>query len=286
MKRLLLLVVLVYSVNLSPASCFESQMVPITLSGSGIDMSKKAFFIGDDLSFNSQGENSAFNVMKALLNQESVKTQFGSALSENLADYLHKQYTSDKYKILNNHGFIIMQARPSKANKATSMAINNFSNITSSGGTTELMKDGKPVMEDDEPVYTLSGQGGAPILLVMPWAKKGANFEADTTALANYYCNLSSSAAAFVAPVGMAWKQVYEDNNGLFAKLYAADDINPSVLGSYLYGLVLYASITGETPQDIIWAPKGITANERSYLQCVAAMVVGVSASPKCVFEG
>jgi len=87
-----------------------------------------------------------------------------------------------------------------------------------------------------------------------------------------------------VVPVGMAWQTIYDehtavgedplDPGALFSRLYSGDDSHPSVLGSYLAGLVFYAAFTGQSPEGLTWAPDTVVAHDRDALQAVVARVM------------
>lgn len=53
---------------------------------------------------------------------------------------------------------------------------------------------------------------------------------------------------ARVAPIGLAFLTVYEEDPDLWSLLTDSYDIHPSVFGSYLIGCVLYATVTGKMP--------------------------------------
>jgi hypothetical protein len=54
---------------------------------------------------------------------------------------------------------------------------------------------------------------------------------------------------AHVAPVGNAFLTVWEADRSLYKKLFLEDGIHPSGYGTYLYGLVIYATMTGYMPR-------------------------------------
>ena len=62
---------------------------------------------------------------------------------------------------------------------------------------------------------------------------------------------LPKSQAAKIAPVGNAFLAVLEDedNYDMWEKLFLDDGIYPSPFGSYLYGLVVYATVYGHMPK-------------------------------------
>jgi hypothetical protein len=55
--------------------------------------------------------------------------------------------------------------------------------------------------------------------------------------------------APIVAPVGLAFLVVYEEDNDLWQKLFIGDDIHSSVHGTYLFACVLYATMYGHLPR-------------------------------------
>lgn len=55
--------------------------------------------------------------------------------------------------------------------------------------------------------------------------------------------------APVVAPVGLAFLVVYEENYYLWQKLFIDDEIHSSVHGSYLFSCVLYATMFGHLPK-------------------------------------
>jgi len=59
---------------------------------------------------------------------------------------------------------------------------------------------------------------------------------------------LPKSQAPKIAPVGLAFLAVYEDDQEMWNKLTAYDDIHASVYGSFLSACVLHATITGKAP--------------------------------------
>jgi hypothetical protein len=87
-----------------------------------------------------------------------------------------------------------------------------------------------------------------------------------------------------VAPVGLAWQAVWEDavakgedplaHDGLFWRLYTGDGSHPSVLGSYLAALVVFATISGHDPAKTSWKPDAVTEEEGATLRSVARRVV------------
>jgi hypothetical protein len=83
---------------------------------------------------------------------------------------------------------------------------------------------------------------------------------------------------SFVAPAGLAFQLVYEDTiaaggteaSSPFSDLYAGDGSHPDRQGTYLSACVIYAAYTGRSVAELKWAPDGIGAERRDYLQSKA----------------
>jgi hypothetical protein len=77
---------------------------------------------------------------------------------------------------------------------------------------------------------------------------------------------------SFVAPAGIAYQLMYDETilgegteiSSPFSGLY------PSVQGSYLSVRAIYAAYTGLSVAELEWAPEGIGAERRDYLQSKA----------------
>jgi hypothetical protein len=52
-----------------------------------------------------------------------------------------------------------------------------------------------------------------------------------------------------IAPVGNAFLAVWENDRSMYRKLFLDDGIHPSAFGTYLYGMVIYATMTGHMPK-------------------------------------
>jgi hypothetical protein len=87
---------------------------------------------------------------------------------------------------------------------------------------------------------------------------------------------------SFVAPAGIAYQLIYYDTilaggtetSSPFSNLYSGDGSHPSLQGSYLTACVIYAAYTGLSVAELEWAPEGIGAERRDYLQGKADQAV------------
>ena len=136
---------------------------------------------------------------------------------------------------------------------------------------------------------------GAQTMFVMTWGRREGDsqnpelypdfltMQAELAEGYSAYVELASAdgTQAWLAPAGLAWQRVYQDQldagadpltaGGPFHSLYIEDGSHPSERGTYLTALVIYTSVTGLSPVGLP-APASIT--DAAYLQSVAAEVV------------
>ena len=139
-----------------------------------------------------------------------------------------------------------------------------------------------------------AGTGGGTLFL-MTWGRRDGDptnptlypdYPTMQAHLADGYLRYVALAAAdgtpaWVAPAGLAWQRVYDDvlasgadpaaPDGAFGGLYLGDGSHPSPRGTYLTACVVYASLTGRSPEGLA-APAVVS--DAPYLQSVAAAVV------------
>lgn len=88
------------------------------------------------------------------------------------------------------------------------------------------------------------------------WSDRLGNISEFTSHVAygyqQYYDYLAAALPAdqqpILAPVGLAFLTVYEENYALWQDLFFTDHLHPSPTGSYLLGLVLFAAVYGRLP--------------------------------------
>ena len=151
---------------------------------------------------------------------------------------------------------------------------------------------------------TLAEDAQAQTVFLMTWGRREGDpvnfllypdFPSMQDLLAQGYEQYAAAAsltlpAAKIAPAGLAWQLAWDDavadgqdpldSNGLFWRLYAADGSHPSVLGSYLAGLVLATTLTGKDPTTTTWRPAGVTTEDAAALRDLARRVVLGEAPP------
>ena len=81
------------------------------------------------------------------------------------------------------------------------------------------------------------------------------------------YNTMANTFDTKVAPVGVAWKKVRDDNDAIH--LYDSDGTHPSYSGSYLAACVFYATIFNKSPVGLTYTGS-LTPLQAQYLQLKA----------------
>jgi len=100
-------------------------------------------------------------------------------------------------------------------------------------------------------------KAGATPVFYLTWARKAT--PEDQGALNSIYMNAARKNRARVAPVGIAWAAVRQQQPSL--ELYYVDGSHPSAAGSYLAGCTLYATIFHQNPAGLSGKVTGIPVN-------------------------
>lgn len=152
---------------------------------------------------------------------------------------------------------------------------------------TEYWRSTQAAIELNDYVANLGGQ----TMFFMTWGwrdgdedNKGIfpNFLAMQDHLAigyNRYKDVTSTSSrpTYVAPVGLVFKTIYNDevdaggdplgSASLFQSLYAGDGQHPSIKGTYAAALTIYTSMTGMDPRNINWFPPSLDETTGRHLQ-------------------
>jgi hypothetical protein len=114
---------------------------------------------------------------------------------------------------------------------------------------------------------------GAQPVLLMTWQRPDSVQDGVTTQnLANAYYRAGAQISAKVAPAGVAFANALSERPQM--ALYAADG-HPTMAGTYLAACVIYATLFEKSPVGISYAPSGMAADDRAFLQRVAAQAAG-----------
>ena len=77
---------------------------------------------------------------------------------------------------------------------------------------------------------------------------------------------LPSRQAPIVAPIGLAYLTIYEEDYELWQQLFLDDNIHSSVHGSYLFASVLYCTMFGHVPPDSLPLPEYLFSDARKLM--------------------
>lgn len=99
------------------------------------------------------------------------------------------------------------------------------------------------------------------------WPRRGV---AETDRIYNLHVSIAQKEPACVAPMGQAWDLATQRHPGL--ALYAADGNHATAAGAHLAALVLFASLTGVSPNSLpTLAPSDIPPDVQAQLKQVVA---------------
>lgn len=99
---------------------------------------------------------------------------------------------------------------------------------------------------------------GARFALYMVWPSLDRDFDRDNCILS--YTNAAKATDGLLCPAGLAWKLAWQKDPDL--PLYGPDNFHPSIHGSVLAAMVVYASITNKTNVDFIDKSRASWNNE------------------------
>jgi hypothetical protein len=99
----------------------------------------------------------------------------------------------------------------------------------------------------------------------------------------------TKSRPTYVAPVGLVFERIYEDikkagldpaeEGSLFDQLYMEDGSHPSLAGSYVAALTIYATIMGDDARNVYWRPDGLEREVALAIQDAVSRTIAYTAS-------
>jgi hypothetical protein len=108
--------------------------------------------------------------------------------------------------------------------------------------------------------------GARPVLL-MAWAYKRLGW-ISASEIAQVHREVGKELGVDVAPVGLAWEHVLKERPDV--NLFARDLEHPSIYGTYLETLVVYATVFRRSPVDTKYLPPGVSPEAGAFLRRVA----------------
>jgi hypothetical protein len=138
-----------------------------------------------------------------------------------------------------------------------------FHPVTGELGSNEGFKEAVRVFDD-----RVKALGADPVLF-MTWAKQP--WPDQIVAISDAYLEIGQEVDADVSVVGLAWAVALEERPEL--DLHVSDGSHPTPAGSYLTACVLYATLTGRSPEGAPrelwgspWHTDGLMASDESTL--------------------
>lgn len=110
-------------------------------------------------------------------------------------------------------------------------------------------------------------QAGSQPLLFMAWPYERLNW-VTLDEIASAHQKISKKLNVPVAPVGVAFQKAEEQRPSL--NMLGDDKEHETIHGTYVAACVIYATLFGQNPQGLTYAPDGVSAEEASFLQRVA----------------
>lgn len=111
---------------------------------------------------------------------------------------------------------------------------------------------------------------GATPLFYMAWEYQRLSW-ISLDEIAEAHWTIAAELGAPVAPVGLARRRAFGERPEL--DLYADDREHPSIAGSYLSALTIYASLFGVSPEGLSYRPSrsgGVSVEDAAFLQRIA----------------
>jgi hypothetical protein len=121
-----------------------------------------------------------------------------------------------------------------------------------------------------EELIRLARQQQAVPVMFPEWPRRDV---AETQRIYDLHVSIAQEEAACVAPVGQAWDLALSRHPSL--ALHAADGNHSNAAGAFLAALILFATITGESPAGVPDLPQfGVDGGSQALLRAVAAETV------------
>jgi hypothetical protein len=115
-------------------------------------------------------------------------------------------------------------------------------------GPSALPESQKLLLEYASKLAVICKEEQTTMALYMVWPSKARSF--DFAGVIASYANAAEKTGAILCPAGAAWKQAWSFDPTL--SLYAADNFHPSLTGSVLAALSIYAKLRGKKDFDFL----------------------------------
>ena len=127
-----------------------------------------------------------------------------------------------------------------------------------------------------EELIRISRQQGAVPVMFPEWPRRGV---AETARIYDLHTSIAAKEPACVAPIGQAWDQALARYPSIV--LHHIDGNHSAPAGAYLTALILYATLTGNSPTGVPDLPvAGVDSGTQGQLRAIAAETVN-AVSPR-----
>ncbi|MBL7741669.1 MAG: hypothetical protein JNK14_20790 [Chitinophagaceae bacterium] len=125
---------------------------------------------------------------------------------------------------------------------------NHYDFVVAQQGPSALPESQVLLMESARKLADLCNKHRTKLALYMVWPSKARAFDHDNVILS--YTKAANATSSLLCPAGQAWKYAWEKDPGL--PLYSPDNFHPSVTGSVLAALTIYAALIDKKRFDFI----------------------------------
>ena len=206
------------------------------------DPPRRILFIGNSLTYSNDGVYTHLQKMTASAAQPIEITADKAVVGGQYFKTLWEQFPEPRRAIANGHDVVVLQEVLPETTVAD-------------------FKKYAPLF-----VGEIRKTGARPVLL-MAWAYKRLGW-ISAEQIAQAHREVGKELGVDVAPVGLAWERVRKERPDV--NLFAPDLEHPSIYGTYLETLVVYASVFRRSPVDTKYLPVGVTPEAGAFLRKVA----------------
>jgi hypothetical protein len=207
---------------LSLLSCASQKNASTNKKVNPAETELNVLFIGNSLTYN----NDLPLLTSKIAEQDNVRLSYKSIC---LANYSLEDHWNDGgiQKEIREGAckFVVVQQGPSAAPESQKLLVEYVSRIK-----------------------TLCTQYNKSLVVYMVWPQKTRIHDLDN--VISSYTNAATLTGSILAPAGLAWKYAWQHDAEL--PLYSPDDFHPSVQGSLLAGLVIYAAISQKKDMEFL----------------------------------
>lgn len=135
-----------------------------------------------------------------------------------------------------------------EGNIETEIETGNYDYVVAQQGPSALPESQIILLRDARKLASICKENKTRLALYMVWPSGSRLFDLDNVVVS--YKNAAVQTGSLLCPAGLAWKKAWEADKSL--ALYSADNFHPSIMGSLLAALTIYASLMNKTDLEFI----------------------------------